>query len=194
MHFGSGGCSKPVKTLNDSANPLFYDSYGVPLSSTHWEDFCVSTNCQFDLGCGHRFVGRGLLDAFGDAVAEAAFSKPDWPLCFRRDGLAGDASTAHSAGDWTIGHIQPGSGLVDEIEPCSGHVGIGRLPSSLFRGADRQSFWCAALVGLWLERHYFALCHFVLGATQQWQHDALVAHCRALVGTDSKCDSPAGWH
>jgi hypothetical protein len=87
----SEGGLKPVKTLNDSANPLFYDSFGLPLSCTLLEDFCVSTNCQFDLGCGHGFGGRGLFDALGDAMAAFAISEPHWSLCVCCDRLVGHA-------------------------------------------------------------------------------------------------------
>jgi uncharacterized protein YggT (Ycf19 family) len=58
------------------------------------EDFCVSTNYQFDLGCADGFGGRCLFAAFGDAVATFALSKPHRSFCFCRDRLAGHALKA----------------------------------------------------------------------------------------------------
>jgi hypothetical protein len=92
-----------LNTLKFSGNPLFYDSFWLKLSFAISEDFCVSTNCQFDLGCRHRFGGRSLPHAIGDAVATPAFSEPHWALCLCCDRLDGDAAQAVFASHWALG-------------------------------------------------------------------------------------------
>jgi uncharacterized protein YggT (Ycf19 family) len=71
------------------ANPLFYDCFGLPLSSASWEVGCVTTNTEFHLGCGNGIGRRSLFAALGHAMAALAVSKPHWTICLCHDRLAG---------------------------------------------------------------------------------------------------------
>jgi hypothetical protein len=153
-----------LNTLEFSGNPLFYDCFWLKLSFVLSEDFCVSTNCQFDLGCRHRFGGWRLPHAIGDAMAAPAFSESDWAICLCCHRLDGDAAQTFFASHWALGYGQSGRGMVDEIEPCHSHVGAHRHTSGFLGYFGGQSVWGLALAGVWPQCHYFALHHLVLGA------------------------------
>ena len=140
---------KAFNTLKFSGNPLFYDCFRLKLSFEDSEDFCVSTNCQFDLGCCHRFGGRRLPHAIGNAMAASSFSEPDWALCLCCHRLDGDAAQALFASHWALGYGQSGRSMVDEIEPCHCHVGAHRHTSGFSGYFGGQSVRRLALAGIW---------------------------------------------
>ena len=104
--------------------------------------------------CLMRLVMQWQRLPFQNPIGRFVFAVTDWlvmPL------------EAHIARSRSIGHVQLGGSLADEVEPFAGDVGLGRRTSRTAGCFDCQPFWGASLAGLWLERHYFAVCHSCLG-------------------------------